>query len=98
MPADQAKTMGGEHPLAAIKRLAHWEVEDDIGMLRTRLACISAQADKLTEQCALAGRVWQALDRIAAGPQGDDSYTRDGHREAVEMARAVRAEKGDDRG
>ncbi len=46
MPAD--RTMGGEHPLAAIKRLAHWEVEDDIGMLRTRLACISAQADKVT--------------------------------------------------
>ena len=48
MPADQAKTMAGEHPIAAIKRLAHWEVEDDIGMLRTRLACISAQADKVT--------------------------------------------------
>ena len=39
--------MGGEHPLAAIKRLAHWEVEDDIQMLRTRLACISAQVDKV---------------------------------------------------
>lgn len=43
-------TMGGEHPLAAMKRLAHWEVGDDLGMLRTRLACISAQADKITEQ------------------------------------------------
>lgn len=60
-----------------------------------------AERDGLTDQCASAERALNqaclALDAIALGPQGDDSYSPQGHREAVEAARAALA-KGGDRG
>lgn len=74
---------------------------EQIATLRARVAALDAERDAAVEQCASAerdlDRAWQALDRIAAGPSGDDCYTPQGHREAVEAARAAQVEKGDGR-
>lgn len=76
--------------------------EAEIIALRARVAALEAERDAIFAQCGEAERelnqAWQALDRIALGPQGDDSYSPQGHRECVEMARKALTEKGDDRG
>lgn len=60
-----------------------------------RARALEAERDAIVAQCGEAeralNRAWQALDAIAAGPQGDDSFTAQGHRECVEAARAVLA-------